>query len=310
MRTKIIDALPELGGQLTTLYPEKYVYDVAGLPKILAKDLAKNLIEQSMQYSPEVHLSEHIVVMNILQEDNQQIIRLTTADGREHFTRALILTVGIGAFAPRKLNLPDAQRFEGKGVEYSVRNKLMFKDRDLLIVGGGDSAVDWALNLDGYARKITLIHRRDQFRAHEDSIRKLFESSVEVKLFYELKALRGNERVEEAVILQNKTKEEETLKVDIVLLNLGFVATLGPMREWGLEIEKNDIRVNSRMETNTSGIYAAGDIVTYPGKLKLIATGFAEAAVAVNAAKSYIDPRAKFFPGHSSDMEPPPSTKH
>lgn len=309
MRTKILDALPELGGQLTTLYPEKYVYDVAGFPRILAKDLARSLIEQAMQYSPEVHLGERIVGMNILEGENQRIIRLITPDGREHLTRALLLTVGIGAFAPRKLNLPDAQRFEGNGVEYFVRDKSKFKDRDLLIVGGGDSAVDWALNFDGYARKITLIHRRDQFRAHEDSVRKLFDSSVNVKLYYELKELHGNERLNEAVILHNRTKEEETLKVDFVLLNLGFVATLGAITQWGLEIEKNDIKVNSRMETNLAGIYAAGDIVTYPGKLKLIATGFAEAAVAVNVAKAYIDPKAKFFPGHSSDMEPPPSPK-
>ena len=309
MGTKIIDALPDLGGQLTALYPEKYVYDVAGFPRILAKDLAKELIEQAQQYNPAICLGEQIVRMKFLQERTERMIGLTTAEGKEHFTKALLLTVGIGAFAPRKLNLPDTQRFEGNGLEYFVKDKSKFKDRDLLIVGGGDSALDWALNLDGHARKITLIHRRDQFRAHEDSVKKLFESSVQVKLYYELKAIHGNEHVEEAVIFQNRTKEEERLKVDYVLLNLGFVATLGAITQWGLEIEKNDVRVNSRMETNIPGIYAAGDIVTYPGKLKLIATGFGEAAIAVNAAKAFVDPKAKFFPGHSSDMEPPPSSK-
>jgi len=306
MRTKIIDALPELGGQLTALYPEKYIYDVAGFSKVLAKDLAKELIKQAKQYDPAIHLGERVLGMNILQDGGERIIQLTTKEGTEHFTKTLLLTVGIGAFAPRKLNLPDSQRFEGKGVDYFVKDKSKYEDRDLLIVGGGDSAVDWALNLDGYARKITLIHRRDQFRAHEDSVKKLLASSTRVKLFFELKSIHGNDHVEEAVIFQNRTKEEERMKVDYILLNLGFVASLGPLPEWGLEIERNDVKVNSKMETNIPGIYAAGDIVTYPGKLKLIATGFGEAAVAVNAAKAYIDPKAKFFPGHSSDMTPPP----
>jgi thioredoxin reductase len=308
MKTKIIDALPELGGQLTALYPEKYVYDVAGFPKILAKDLAKNLIEQALQYGPSINLGEKVVRMDII-EKLDRIIRLTTVEGREHVTKALLLTVGIGAFSPRKLSLPDVEKFEGNGVFYFVPEKSVFKDRDILIVGGGNSAVDWALNLEGYARQVTLIHRRDQFRAHEDSVRNLLNSSVNVKLFYELHAIRGNNKVEGAVIYQNRTKVEETLSVDCILLNLGFVASLGAITEWGIEIEKNDIKVNSRMETNIPGIYAAGDIVTYPGKLKLIATGFGEAAVAVNAAKAFIDPTAKYFPGHSSDMEPPPSAK-
>lgn len=307
MKTKIIDTLPELGGQLTALYPEKYIYDVAGFPKILAKDLAKNLIRQALAYEPEVNLGERITKMEILQQGNERIICLTTDDGREHFTKALLLTVGIGAFTPRKLNLPDAEKFEGRGLHYFVKDKSIFKDRDILIVGGGNSAVDWALNLEGDARKITLIHRREQFRAHEESVKKLFQSSVQVKLFYELKAIHGNERIEEAVIFHNRTKEEETLRVDHILLNLGFVASLGPITQWGLDIEKNDIKVNSRMETNIPGIYAAGDIVTYPGKLKLIATGFGEAAIAVNAAKAFIDPKAKFFPGHSSDIPAPTS---
>ncbi len=309
MRTKIIDALPELGGQLTALYPEKYIYDVAGFPKILAKDLVKNLTEQACAYHPAIYLEERIVGMKITQVGEQRLIGLTTNKGEEHLSKALLLTVGLGAFAPRKLHLPDAERFEGKGVYYFVKEKSLLKDKDLLIVGGGDSAVDWALNLEGHARSITLIHRRDLFRAHEDSVKRLLASRTRVKLFYELKAILGNESVEKAIIFQNRTKEEETLPVDCILLSLGFVATLGRITEWGLEIEKNDIKVNSRMETNIPGIYAAGDIVTYPGKLKLIATGFGEAAIAVNAAKAFIDPKAKFFPGHSSDMAPPPATE-
>lgn len=309
MKTKIIDALPQLGGQLTALYPEKYIYDVAGFPKIFAKNLASDLIEQSLEYGPEICLEEKITSMQILEENGRNVFKLTNESAGVHFTKAILLTVGIGAFAPRKLALADAKRFEGNGVLYFIQNKAILKDKKLLIVGGGDSALDWVMNLDGVAKEITLIHRRDQFRAHEDSVKRLYESNATVKLFYELKAIQGNTHVEAATIFQNRTKEEETLPADFVLLNLGFIANLGAIKEWGLEIEKNDVKVTSKMETNIQGIYAAGDIVVYPGKLKLIATGFGEAAVAVNAAKSYIDPKAKFFPGHSSDMAPPPGSQ-
>lgn len=309
MRTKIIDALPQLGGQLTALYPEKYIYDVAGFPKVLAKDLASDLIGQALQYGPEVCVGEKITAMQTLAENGGRIFKLTNDTGRDHYTKAILLTVGIGAFAPRKLDLPDAKRFEGNGVLYFIQAKSVLEDKKLLIVGGGDSAVDWVLNLDGVAKEITLIHRRDQFRAHEDSVKKLFQSSARVKLFYELKAVHGNTQVEAATIYHNRTKEEETLPVDCILLNLGFIASLGAIKDWGLEIEKNDVKVSTKMETNIPGIYAAGDIVVYPGKLKLIATGFGEAAIAVNAIKSYTDPAAKFFPGHSSDMAPPPGSK-
>jgi len=309
MKTKILDALPQLGGQLTALYPEKYIYDVAGLPKVLAKDLASDLVQQSLQYGPEVCLGKKITAMEILTENGRNLFKLTNESGQQHHTKAILLTVGIGAFAPRKLSLPDAKRYEDSGVLYFVQNKSLLKDKKLLIVGGGDSALDWVLNLEGVAKDITLIHRRDQFRAHEDSVKKLFESKAKIKLFYELKALHGNPYVEAATIYHNRTKEEETLPVDFILLNLGFIANLGAIKQWGLEIEKNDVKVTSKMETNIPGIYAAGDIVVYPGKLKLIATGFGEATVAVNAVKSYIDPSAKFFPGHSSDMAPPPAPK-
>jgi len=307
MKTKIIDALPQLGGQLTALYPEKYIYDVAGFTKVFAKDLAAELIQQAVQYDPEVCLEEKITSMDFHEEGGKRVFRLTNEVGREHHTKGILLTVGIGAFAPRKLTLQDAKRFEGSGVFYFVKNRDSLRGKKLLIVGGGDSAVDWALNLDGVAEDITLIHRRDEFRAHEDSVKKLFDGSARVKLFYELKAIHGNNHVEGVTIFQNRTMEEESFPVDQILLNLGFVANLGAIKDWGLDIEKNDVKVTSRMETNIPGIYAAGDIVTYPGKLKLIATGFGEAAVAVNAIKSFIDPAAKFFPGHSSEMAPPPS---
>ncbi len=302
MKAKIIDALPQLGGQLTALYPEKYIYDVAGFSEILAKELAENLISQAMQYEPTVQLDEKIVKLEYIEGD--KILKLTSANGAIHLSKTVLLSLGIGAFVPRKLDIFDVQRLEGRGIYYIVKDKSIFKDKDILIVGGGDSAVDWALNLEKIARKITLIHRRDVFKAHEDSLKKLFNSTVEVKTFYELKRVHGDEHVEGATIFDNRTGEEIYLDVQYILLFLGFLANLEFINEWGIEIDKNAIKVNTKMETNIPGVYAAGDIVTYPGKLKLISTGFGEAAIAVNAAKNYLDPSSKFFPGHSSDFVP------
>lgn len=297
LRTKIIDSQSDLGGQVTALYPDKYIYDVAGFPKILGKDLIRNQIEQAMQYNPTVVLNERVEVLERLPDGNY---RLVTHTGQEHFTRVVLIAAGIGAFTPKKYNRPELDQYEGRGLFFAVRNREDFRDRRVLVVGGGDSALDWALNLLPMTRELTLIHRRDQFRAHEDSVRKLLSSSARVKLFYELKALEGNERVERAVIFNNRTKEEEVLEVDAVLAFLGLVSNLGPIREWGLQIEEDSIVVNTKMETNLPGVYAAGDIATYPGKLKLIATGYGEAATAVNNAYTYLNPGAKAFPGHSS----------
>jgi len=303
MKTKIIDALPELGGQLTALYPEKYIYDVAGFPKVVAKDLAKNLIEQGLSHKPSVCLGQKVESLRPEEVDGERILRLSTHNGGEHFTKTLLLTVGIGAFVPRRLDFPGLDALENKYVHYFVRDKSIFKNKDLLIVGGGDSAVDWALNLQDTAKHVTLIHRRDEFRAHEDSVKKLMSSQAEVKLWFEIDSIVGGSSIERVVIKNNRTNESETLNVDNLLLNLGFVASLGPLRDWGLEIEKGDIKVSTKMETNIPGIYAAGDIATFSGKLKLIATGFGEAAIAVNNIKSFIDPKARFFPGHSSDLK-------
>lgn len=299
LRTKIVDSRSDLGGQVTALYPDKYIYDVAGFPKILGKDLIRNQIEQAMQYEPTVVLNERVERLERLADGHY---RLVTHTGQEHFTRVVLITAGIGAFTPKRYNRPELDRYEGKGLHFAVRNREDFRDRRVLVVGGGDSALDWALNLLPLVRELTLIHRRDQFRAHEDSVRKLLASPAKVKLFYELKALEGADRVERAVIFNNRTKEEEVLEVDAVLAFLGLVSNLGPIREWGLVIEEDSIVVNTKMETNLPGVYAAGDITTYPGKLKLIATGYGEAATAVNNAYTYLNPGAKAFPGHSSTI--------
>ncbi len=302
MKTKVVDSLPELGGQITALYPEKYIYDVAGLPKILAKDLVRNLEQQASQYKPTFCLEER--VQNILKEEKRFLI---TTNKQQHATRVVLLTIGIGAFSPKKLDrVPELGKFEGKDVFYFVKNKSIFREKRLLIIGGGDSALDWALNLQGIAKEITLIHRRDQFRAHEDTVKKVLNSPVKIKTFHEIKRIEGTHRVEKVVVQNNKTQAEEILPVDKILVNIGFSADIGPIEEWGIQVERNAIVVNERMETSVSGIYAAGDVATHSGKLKLIATGFGEAAIAVNQGVHYINPKLKAFPGHSSEMAPPP----
>jgi thioredoxin reductase (NADPH) len=298
LSVRIVDSQPDLGGQITALYPDKYIYDVAGFPKVLGKDLVANLVEQAMQYEPAVLLNEEIRSLEHLAD---RTLRLVTGSGT-YLTRAALITAGIGAFAPKTYGRPEIDRYAGRGLHYAVRQKSAFADRRLLIAGGGDSAVDWALNLAPLARSITLIHRRDQFRAHADSLRKLAAAPVDVRVFHELRALNGNAHVEEAVIVNTKTKEETVLAVDAVLAFLGLVSNLGAIATWGLVLDGDAIVVDTRMATNLPGVYAAGDIVTYPGKLKLIATGFGEAATAVNNAAQYLDPSAALFPGHSSTV--------
>lgn len=300
MKTKIMDSLPELGGQLATLYPEKYVYDMPGFPKILARDLAEQMVEQGTRFSPTVCLTE--MVLNLAYEPDE-VIRISTQKG-VHFTRTLIIAAGPGAFTPKKLDAQGVTEFEGKGVHYFVRDKSQFKGKNLLIVGGGDSALDWAMNLEEHADSLHLIHRSDRFRAHEESVDWLHNRSrVRTHTFHELARVEGDHAVKRAVIFDNRSKEEKVVAVEGVLLNIGFSADLGPIREWGVHLEGNYIPVNQFMQTNLPGVYAAGDIATFPGKLKLIATGTGEICTAVNHAKTHVDPKAKLFPGHSSNMD-------
>ncbi len=299
LKTKIIEALPCLGGQITVLYPEKYIYDVPGFQKILAKTLVQQLIEQAMQFQPEVVLEQTVEQMH-LQEPKKILLK---TQREEHISKAVLIATGIGSFQPNRLNVPGVAEFEGKGVEYFVRQPEMFQGKRVLIVGGGDSAVDWAIHLTEIAQKITLIHRRDKFRAHEESVRQLLASDVDVKLFYELKKVQGNNAVEQAVIFHNKTQEEEVLPVDAVLLNLGFKADVEKIKKWGVTVEGKYIKVNERMETNLPGIFAAGDVVSSASglHLNLLAVGFAQAAIAINCIAHYLYPEKSIFPGHSSE---------
>lgn len=299
-RTKVIESLPQLGGQLSALYPEKDIFDVGGFPRVLAKDLVANLQKQAFDANPDctVVLEERVVSVS-RDEDGNWV--LETDKGNRHYTKAVILTAGIGAFEPNRLPNEDSHKYEGKGVVYNVVRPQDYADKNVLVIGGGDSAVDYALMLEPVAKSVTLIHRREGFRAHDASLTKLAESKVIVKTHYELKSLAGGDWVKEATIFDNRTRVEMTIPVDAVVIGSGFKASLGPIKEWGLELQGNQIVVNSKMETNLPGIYAAGDICWYPGKIRLIATGFGEVATAVNNAKSYIDPGSAVFPGHSSE---------
>lgn len=296
LKTKIVESLEALGGQVTALYPEKAIFDVAGFVSIVGRVLVDNLVEQAMQYHPTIVLGETV---ERLDHNAAGTLSLVT-NAATHTTRTLLVTAGIGAFHPKTFKIPEIDSFEGKGLHYFVKSFQDFKNKRVLIVGGGDSAVDWANGLAGIARSITLIHRRDQFRAFEGSVQKMRDAGVDIKVFYELRRLEGDGRIERAVIYQNKTNAEETIEVDAVIASLGFLSNLGPIQEWGLELDDDSIRVSTRMETNVHGIYAAGDIVTYAGKVKLIATGFGEAATAINNAAQYLNPKVSIFPGHSS----------
>jgi thioredoxin reductase len=299
MRTKIIDALPEPGGQLTALYPEKLIFDAPGFPKVIAKDLVKLLMEQAVQWNPAVCLGERVMSLS---QDSDGIWILAT-DKDTHYTRTIVVAAGVGAFAPNKLAVADVEKHEGSSLFYFVKEKAAFKGKRLLIVGGGDSAVDWAINLHGVAQEITLIHRRDEFRAHESSVTEMRALPISILTPYEVKSVEGDGKIEKVVIFNNQTKEETTLDVDAILVNVGFKADIGPIREWGLELDKKGrgVVVNFRMETNLPGVFAAGDIAAEEVKMNLIATGYGQAAMAVNVAKNFVDPKSSIFPGHSSE---------
>jgi thioredoxin reductase len=298
---KIIESMPQLGGQLAALYPEKYIYDVAGFPKIRAQELVDNLSQQLSLFKDTTTTCLEEKVIQVTKKE-ERLFEVET-DKAKHYSKAVIITGGVGAFQPRRLELPEAAIYEKKNLHYFVQDLSVFKDRKVLISGGGDSAVDWALMLEPIAKEVTLIHRRDKFRAHEHSVEKLMNSKVKVSTPKEIIDLHGKDQIEKVTISDIKSKETYDLEVDDVIVNFGFISSLGPIAEWGLEIEGGSIVVDSRMQTSIPGIFAAGDITTYPGKLKLIAVGFGEAPTAINNAKVYIDPEAKLSPGHSSNMK-------
>lgn len=295
---KIIESLPQLGGQLSALYPEKYIYDVAGFPKVRAQELVNNLKEQMDQFKPAVALEQAV---EKVEKQADGVFRLTT-NSEVHYSKTIIITAGNGAFKPRKIELENAEQFEQTNLHYFVDDMNKFKGRKVLVCGGGDSAVDWSLMLEPIAEKVTLTHRRDKFRAHEHSVENLHNSSVDIKTPYVPVEFVGDDRITQVVLENTKGEEKTIVDVDDVIVNFGFVSSLGPIKEWDLDLEKNAIVVNSKQETNIPGIYAAGDVCTYDGKVKLIVAGFGEGPTAVNNAKAYIDPKARLQPMHSTSM--------
>lgn len=296
---KILDSMPQLGGQLAALYPEKYIYDVAGFPKVTAQQLVHNLTEQMRHFPVETCLEEKVLQVIKRAEHHFEII----TDKTTHYSKSIVITAGIGAFEPRRLDLPEARRFEKTNLNYFVNDLSMYAGKRVVINGGGDSAVDWALMLEPIAKEVTLIHRRNKFRAHEHSVENLMNSKVKVVTPAEITELHGENHLEKITVRYEKSEQPHEIECDELIVSFGFISSIGPISEWGLDIQNGSICVDTRMETNIPGIFAAGDITTYPGKLKLIAVGFGEAPTAINNAKVYLDPTAKLSPGHSSNMK-------
>jgi thioredoxin reductase len=301
---QVVDALSEAGGQLTALYPEKFIFDVAGFSKILAKDLVKQLVEQEKQFGQPVHLSQKVVRLD---ERDGHFVLVTETD--EFPTRSIVIAAGIGAFSPRRLPQACAEPWYGRGVYDVVTDPDAFIGHRVVIIGGGDTAFDWGVQLLHRASHVTIVHRSDRFRAHDATINQ-YKAAVDagkaaLLTFHELNDVicpAGADRFTHLVLRDVKAKTTTQVEATVVLPMLGFVSDMGAINEWGLTIEKDEIVVNSMMETGRAGIYAAGDVTKYAGKLKLIATGFGEAATAVNQAVHWIHPDKKVAPGHSSNM--------
>ena len=288
---RIVESLEQLGGQVSAVYPEKHIFDVAGFPKINGQALIDQLTDQAMQYSPDVRLG---TVIDTIDHRDDETIALHTSDGETLLTRTMIVTAGHGAFEPRKLGVDTLEAFAGNGLHYYVREKAAFTGKRVALVGGGDSALDWVLNLQDTAQlPIMLIHRRDRFRGLESSVNEVRrlagEGGVRILTPHEVRDAEGTGLLEAITVENTSTGESERIELDACVMLLGFVSHLGPIANWGLEFEnKRQIKVTQAMETNLPGIYAAGDIAGYEGKITLITIGFSEAAIAANHAVARI----------------------
>jgi thioredoxin reductase len=311
--SRIIDSLPDIGGQLTTLYPEKWIYDVPGYPRVLARDLVEQLRVQSVeQFDVPVHLettADRVEYEPDPDDPEKQILRLKTDRG-DLLTRTVVIAGGHGAFEPKKLPGYDMTPWEGRGAHYLVGEKAAFAGKNVIIVGGGDSALDWTLNLLDTAAGITLVHRREGFRAHEVTVREVEQAAsagkVDLRVPYQVKDVAGNGQIEQVTLFHSEDDSDVVeVPCDAVLLQLGFKTALGPLKAWPLEVIKGAIAVDPVMKTSMEGVWAAGDITTFDGKLKLIATGFAEAAIAVAQAVHHIRPEMKIQPKYSTNTGVP-----
>ncbi|MGP3963971.1 NAD(P)/FAD-dependent oxidoreductase [Nonomuraea sp. 3N208] len=296
LRTAVVDSLSQVGGQVSAMYPEKQIYDIAGFPAVSGRRLIAGLVEQAAPYRPAYVLGEEAQRLERVPGD---LLVVKTGGGTEITARAVVVTGGIGTFTPRPL--PAGEEFLGRGLAYFVPDGADYAGKDVVVVGGGDSAVDWALMLQPIASSVTLVHRRAAFRAHHGSVERLKASPVEIVINAQVAATHGGHRLERVELSTG-----HTLPCQKLVAALGFTANLGPLREWGLDLHDNrHLVVDSAMRTNVPGIFAAGDIADYDGKVRLIAVGFGEVATAVNNAAVHIDPAAQLFPGHSTDNPAP-----
>lgn len=295
LKCHIIDGLPQPGGQLTELYPKKPIFDIPGYPSVLAGDLVDNLMEQIKQFQPGFTLNEKAETIQKL-EDGTFIV--TTNKGTEHHAKAIAIAGGLGSFEPRKPIIEDLEFYEDKGVEYFVKDPELFRNKRIVIAGGGDSALDWSIFLADVAKEVTLIHRRNEFRGALDSVEKVQELKKLGKIHLitpaEVIGIRGSEHIEELDV--ERDGAHMTIKTDYFIPLFGLTPKLGAIADWGLEIEKNAIKVNNALDyqTNIEGIYAIGDINTYPGKLKLILCGFHEATLMCQSVYNKLNPGKKY----------------
>ena len=295
LKCHLIDALPQPGGQCSELYPKKPIYDIPGFPEILAGDLTKNLLEQAKQFEPGFTLGERADTVE-KQEDGTFIV--TTNKGTKHQAPVVAIASGLGSFEPRKPQLENLSKYEDKGVEYMIKEPEVYRDKNVIIAGGGDSALDWSIFLADIAKSVTLIHRRNEFRGHLDSVEKVQElkdaGRINLITPAEVTDVLGDGKVE-AIEITRKDEAPFTLETDHFIPLFGLSPKLGPIANWGLEIEKNAIKVNNALDyqTNIPGIFAIGDGNFYPGKLKLILCGFHEATIMCQAAYQIINPGKK-----------------
>ena len=304
LRTAVLDSLPEPGGQITAMYPEKPIFDVAGFPSIRGRELVEGLVRQAATHDPTYLLGESAVTLE--REPDGRLLVGTSAGSRVR-CGAVVLTGGIGTFTPRPL--PAGEEFLGRGLAYFVPRLEDYRAADVVIVGGGDSACDWALALQGVARSVTVVHRRKAFRAHPGTVEAVRASATTLYVDAEVDQVLGADCVDAVHVTLKGRAEPVVLPCQRLVAALGFLADLGPVREWGLELHDNrHVVVDTRMRTSVAGVYAAGDITDYEGKVRLISVGFGEVATAVNNAAVGLDPQAQLFPGHSTDAAPVPAT--
>ncbi|MGH3712505.1 MAG: NAD(P)/FAD-dependent oxidoreductase [Micromonosporaceae bacterium] len=297
----VVDSLPEVGGQISAMYPEKQIYDIAGFPSVRGRDLVAGLREQADRFAPAYLLGHQAETLTRTGAG----FTVTSDRGQSVDCRAVIITGGIGTFTPRRL--PAGNEYEGRGLAYFVPRPEAYADQDVVIVGGGDSAFDWALGLHPIARSVTLVHRRAAFRAHAHTVGQVRELGVEILVNSQVSRISGNGRVA-SVEVTSGDGETHQRPAQGVIAALGFTANLGPLHDWGIEIaDRRHVTVDTTMSTTIPGVYAAGDIAAYHGKVRLIAVGFGEVATAVNNAAVLIDPDAALFPGHSTDALPVPA---